>query len=63
MVSEELLLILVCPKCKSQVLLHQELCCLVCHACQCSYQIKGGIPSLLVNEATPFHSKGDANNA
>lgn len=54
-VPEELLEILVCPKCKGALehrLEPQEQ--LVCHACRLIYAVEDDIPIMLVDEATPF---------
>lgn len=49
--SEELLDILVCPKCKGRVTLREDASGLVCVACALSYAIREGIPVMLVDEA------------
>jgi uncharacterized protein YbaR (Trm112 family) len=53
--SEELLEILVCPKCKGD-LEHrsppQE--SLVCHACRLVYPVEDDIPIMLIDEARPL---------
>ncbi len=48
--SEELLEILACPKCKGP--LQKVDVVLVCPCCHLKYPIRGGIPVLLVEEAT-----------
>ena len=48
MISKELLDILVCPACKTKVLLEDER--LVCHHCGRKYPIRDGIPVMLIEE-------------
>ncbi len=48
MISQELLDILVCPACKTKVVLEREL--LVCGACGRRYPIRDGIPVMLIEE-------------
>lgn len=48
MLSQELLDILVCPACKTKVLLQEEL--LVCKGCGRRYPIREGIPIMLIEE-------------
>lgn len=50
----ELFSILACPKCKGPVTEHKEKKALVCDACCLQYEISGGIPVMLIEEATPF---------
>lgn len=49
--SQELLDILVCPKCKGELLYQQNNCRLLCETCQLAYPIRDGIPVLLIDEA------------
>ncbi|MFH1790685.1 MAG: Trm112 family protein [Candidatus Omnitrophota bacterium] len=49
MVSEELLRILACPSCKSEV--REEDGKLVCVKCGLRYPVRGGIPVMLIDEA------------
>jgi len=53
-VSQELLEILVCPKCKGEIKLIEEKSGLVCEACQLLYEIKDDIPIMLIDEAKPL---------
>ena len=53
-VSEELLEILVCPKCKGEIQLDKEKDGLVCEACSLLYEIKDDIPIMLIDEAKPL---------
>jgi len=52
-VSKELLEILVCPKCKGEVVLTKKEDGLVCDACSLCYEIKDDIPIMLIEEAKP----------
>jgi uncharacterized protein len=49
--SKELLQILVCPKCKGELVLTAREDALNCHACKLSYPIKDDIPVMLIDEA------------
>lgn len=49
MVDKELIKILACPECKSDVELKEEK--IVCSGCGRSYPVKQGIPVMLVDEA------------
>jgi hypothetical protein len=51
-VSEELVEILVCPKCKGTLALMAENDGLDCSACKLRYRVEDDIPVLLVDEAT-----------
>ena len=53
-ISKELLEILVCPKCRGEIELTPEGNGLTCSACRLLYEIKDGIPVMLVEEAKPF---------
>lgn len=48
MISQELLDILVCPACKTKVVLEDDL--LVCSGCGRRYPIRDGIPVMLIEE-------------
>jgi uncharacterized protein YbaR (Trm112 family) len=50
-VSEELLEILICPKCKGEILLTKKKDGLVCKACSLLYEIRDDIPIMLIDEA------------
>jgi len=54
-ISQDLLDILVCPKCKGD-LEHRTTPTeeLVCHACRLRYAIEDDIPIMLIDEATPL---------
>jgi hypothetical protein len=51
MISQELLDILACPKCKEAVLLNDTKDGLVCEKCRLLYEIRDEIPVMLVDEA------------
>ena len=51
MISEELLGILACPKCKGPVELTEKNEGLVCKSCRLLYEIRDEIPILLIDEA------------
>ncbi len=53
-VSEELLEILVCPKCKGEIQLNEKKDGLICDACALLYEIKDDIPIMLIDEARPL---------
>jgi uncharacterized protein YbaR (Trm112 family) len=49
---QELLAILVCPKCKGDLEYKADEPSLVCPACRLRYAIRDGIPIMLIAEAT-----------
>ena len=51
MISEELLEILACPKCKGPVRITEKKDGLVCGACSLLYEIRDDIPIMLIEEA------------
>jgi hypothetical protein len=51
-VSKELLEILVCPVCKSKVLLKEDGCGLKCVECKRVYPVRDDIPIMLKDQAT-----------
>jgi len=53
-VKQELLDILVCPKCKGDLILTEKSDGLVCEACRLKYEIKNDIPIMLIDEARPL---------
>jgi uncharacterized protein YbaR (Trm112 family) len=55
-ISEELLQILACPKCRGKVELNQARDALDCPACKLRYRIEDGIPVMLIEEANPLES-------
>jgi uncharacterized protein YbaR (Trm112 family) len=50
-ISKELLDILVCPKCKGDIILLDDETGLVCPACRLKYPVRDDIPVMLVDEA------------
>ncbi|MCG6893877.1 MAG: Trm112 family protein [Desulfobacteraceae bacterium] len=53
-ISEELLSILACPKCKSEIRLNETADGLICDQCKLVYEIKDDIPIMLIDEAKPL---------
>ncbi len=51
MISQELLDILACPKCKGEVTLTEKKDGLVCEHCRLLYEIREDIPIMLIDEA------------
>ena len=52
--SEELLEILACPKCKGDIYLNEAKNGLICDRCRLLYEIRDGIPIMLIDEAKPL---------
>jgi len=50
-VSQELLDILACPKCKGDIHLNEAGDGLICAACKLLYEIRDDIPIMLIDEA------------
>jgi uncharacterized protein YbaR (Trm112 family) len=50
-ISEELLEILACPKCKGEIHLNETRDGLICDNCKLMYEIKDDIPIMLIDEA------------
>jgi len=50
-ISKELLDILACPKCKGDIRLNETEDGLICDGCRLLYEIKDGIPIMLIDEA------------
>ena len=55
--SKELLDILVCPKCKGDIILLDDNSGLICPACRLKYPIRDDIPVMLVDEAEDLGEK------
>ena len=53
-ISQELLEILACPKCKGDIYLNATKDGLVCEKCRLIYEIKDDIPIMLIEEAKPL---------
>jgi len=51
MLKKELLDILVCPKCKGELILLKDESALVCNKCKLKYPIEDDIPIMLIDEA------------
>lgn len=54
MLDQELLNILVCPKCKGDLEYKEIENQLICHACRLKFLIKEDIPIMLIDEAETF---------
>ncbi len=52
--SQELLEILACPKCKGQVHLKEDGAAIVCESCRLIYPVRDDIPVMLIDEAESF---------
>jgi len=52
--NKNLLDILVCPKCKGTLVLDEKKDSLICEKCRLLYEIRNGIPVMLVDEAKPL---------
>jgi uncharacterized protein len=53
-ISQELLEILACPKCKGDIYLNKAEDGLICEKCRLVYEIKDDIPIMLIEEAKPL---------
>jgi uncharacterized protein YbaR (Trm112 family) len=53
-ISQDLLDILACPKCKGEIRLNQSGDGLICEKCRLIYPIKDDIPIMLIDEALPL---------
>ena len=53
-IDKQLLEILVCPKCKGELVMADDRTALICNACRLKYRIEEDIPVMLIDEATPF---------
>jgi uncharacterized protein YbaR (Trm112 family) len=49
---QDLLDILVCPKCRGNLEYRREEPALVCNRCRLKYAVRDGIPIMLIDEAT-----------
>jgi uncharacterized protein YbaR (Trm112 family) len=52
--SPELLQILVCPRCKGDLVYRPEMPALDCTACRLRYRVEDDIPVMLLEEAKPL---------
>jgi hypothetical protein len=57
-VSEGLLAILACPKCKGEVRRNRSENGLDCPACRLTYPVRDDIPVMLIDEASPLEEEG-----
>lgn len=55
-ISDDLLEILACPKCKGDVYQNETQDGLICENCNLLYEIKDDIPIMLIDEAKPISS-------
>lgn len=53
-VPQQLLEILVCPKCRGELEYREKESALLCHHCKVKYEVRDGIPIMLIDEATPI---------
>ena len=53
-IQKDLLDILACPQCKRGLRLNEEETGLICDTCRLLYEIRDGIPIMLIEEATPI---------
>jgi uncharacterized protein YbaR (Trm112 family) len=53
-IDKELLEILVCPKCKGDILIAEKRDGLICKSCKLVYPIRDDIPVMLIDEALPY---------
>ncbi len=53
-IQKDLLDILACPQCKRGLRLNEEETGLICDTCSLLYEIRDGIPIMLIEEATPI---------
>jgi len=56
-IDRELLAILACPKCKSDVQLSSKGDGLICENCRVMYPIREDIPVMLIDEAIPLDKR------
>lgn len=59
-VNKDLLDLLVCPKCKGDLVLTETSDGLICHACSLKYEIRDDIPIMLIEEAVPLKEGGES---
>ncbi|MFO8084071.1 MAG: Trm112 family protein [Desulfobacterales bacterium] len=52
-ISDDLLEILACPKCKGEIYLNESKDGLICDKCKLMYEIRDDIPIMLIEEAKP----------
>ena len=54
MLDPQLLEILVCPQCKGELEYREKESALLCNKCRLRYEIRDGIPIMLIDEAKPL---------
>lgn len=54
MLDPQLLEILVCPQCKGELEYREKESSLICNKCRLRYEIRDGIPIMLIDEAKPL---------
>lgn len=54
MIDPKLLEILVCPRCKGELRYREKESSLDCTACGIAYEVRDGIPILLISEGKPL---------
>ena len=54
MIDPQLLDILVCPKCRGELEYREKENELVCKKCRLRYEIRDGVPIMLIDEAKPL---------
>jgi uncharacterized protein YbaR (Trm112 family) len=52
--SQQLLEILACPKCKGCIVADEHHRQIICKACRIAYPVRDGIPVMLIDEAVPL---------
>jgi uncharacterized protein len=57
MLDDRLLEILVCPKCRGGLEHQLDPERLLCHACGLQYEVRDGIPIMLIDEAQPLNAR------
>ena len=56
-IKKELLEILACPQCKGDIRLNDSQNGLICDHCRLVYEIRDGMPIMLVDEAKPLEPR------
>lgn len=59
MIKKELLEVLACPKCKGDIRVSKDEKSIVCDACRLVYEIRDGIPVMLIDEAKQVENTAD----
>lgn len=63
MISQELLSVLACPRCKGRLVSERGDRGLTCPSCELTYPVRKGVPVLMVEEAIMPHEEGDSGEA